>query len=60
VRNAARQAAALLRQPDIVARFKQLNVDFRENRPDEFRAFVAEETAKWGKVVQEAGIKLGS
>ena len=50
----------VLRQPDIVARFKQLNVDFRENRPDEFRAFVAEETAKWGKVVQEAGIKLGS
>ena len=49
----------VLRQPDIVARFKSLNIDFRENTPDEFRAFVAEETEKWGKVVREAGIKLG-
>jgi tripartite-type tricarboxylate transporter receptor subunit TctC len=50
----------VLRQPDIVARLKSLNVDFKENTPDEFRAFVAAETAKWGKVVREAGIKLGS
>jgi tripartite-type tricarboxylate transporter receptor subunit TctC len=49
----------VLRQPDIVARLKSLNVDFRPNTPDEFRAFVAAETAKWSKVVQEAGIKLG-
>jgi tripartite-type tricarboxylate transporter receptor subunit TctC len=49
----------VLRQPDIVARLKSLNVDFRENTPDEFRAFVAAETEKWGKVVHEAGIKLG-
>ena len=50
----------VLRQPDIVARLQQLNVDFKENSPNEFRAFVAAETTKWGKVVQEAGIKLGS
>jgi tripartite-type tricarboxylate transporter receptor subunit TctC len=49
----------VLRQPDIVARLKSLNVDFRYNTPAEFRAFVAEETAKWGKVVHDAGIKLG-
>ena len=49
----------VLRQPDIVAHLKQLNVDFKENTPDEFRAFVAEETDKWGKVVREAGIKIG-
>jgi len=49
----------VLRQGDIVARLKQLNVDFRQNTPDQFRAFVADETAKWGKVVREAGIKLG-
>jgi tripartite-type tricarboxylate transporter receptor subunit TctC len=48
-----------LRQPDIVARFKSLNIDFKENTPDEFRSFVATETEKWGKVVREAGIKLG-
>ncbi len=50
----------VLRQPDIIARMKQLNVDTRANTPDEFRAFVAAETEKWGKVVRDAGIKLGS
>jgi tripartite-type tricarboxylate transporter receptor subunit TctC len=49
----------VLRQPDIQARLKQLNVDFRQNAPEEFREFVANETAKWGKVVRDAGIKLG-
>jgi tripartite-type tricarboxylate transporter receptor subunit TctC len=49
----------VLRRPDIVARFKSLNIDFKQNTPDEFRTFVAEETEKWGKVVREAGIKLG-
>jgi tripartite-type tricarboxylate transporter receptor subunit TctC len=50
---------AVLRQPEVIAHLKQLNVDFKENTPEEFRAFVAEETAKWGKVVREAGIKIG-
>ena len=50
----------VLRQPDVVSRLQALNVDFRQNTPDEFRAFVAAETEKWGKVVREAGIKLGS
>ena len=39
---------------------KQLNVDTQANTPNEFRTFVAAETEKWGKVVREAGIKLGS
>ena len=51
---------AVIKQPDIVARMKQLNVDTQANTPDEFRTFVAAETEKWGKVVREAGIKLGS
>jgi tripartite-type tricarboxylate transporter receptor subunit TctC len=49
----------VLRQPDIVARLAQLNVEARENTPEEFRAFVASEMDKWGKVVREANIKLG-
>ena len=49
----------VLRQPDVVARLQQLNVDFRENTPEEFRAFVAAETEKWGRVVRDANIKLG-
>ena len=49
----------VLRQPDVIEHLGKLNVDFKANTPDEFRAFVAEETKKWGNVVQEAGIKLG-
>jgi tripartite-type tricarboxylate transporter receptor subunit TctC len=48
-----------LRQPDIIARLQSLNVDFRENTPEEFRAFVAAEMDKWSRVVKDAGIKLG-
>jgi len=50
---------AVLRQGDIAARLKQLNVDARENTPEEFRAFVAAEMEKWGRVVREANIRLG-
>jgi adenylate cyclase len=50
----------VLKQPDIAGRLKQLNIDSRANTPDEFRTFVADETEKWGKVVRDAGIKLGS
>src|SRR5215471_15221357 len=48
---------AVLRQPDIAARLKQLNVESRANTPEEFRAFVASEMDKWGRVVREANIK---
>ena len=48
-----------MRQPDVIERLKQLNVETRANTPEEFRAFVAAEMEKWGKVVREANIKLG-
>ena len=48
-----------MRQPDIVERLAQLNVETRENTPEEFRAFVASEMDKWGSVVREANIRLG-
>src|SRR5262249_55843371 len=50
---------AVLRQGDIAERLKQLNVESRENAPEEFRAFVAAEMEKWGRVVREANIRLG-
>lgn len=50
----------VLRQPDVQARFKQLNIEYRHNTPEEFRSFVATETEKWSKVVRDAGIKLSS
>jgi tripartite-type tricarboxylate transporter receptor subunit TctC len=50
---------AVLRQPDMIERLKQLNVEFRANTPEEFRAFVAAEIEKWRGVVREANIRLG-
>src|SRR6516225_406533 len=50
---------AVLRQGDIAERLKQLNVESRENTPEEFRAFVAAEMEKWGRVVREANVRLG-
>lgn len=48
-----------LKQPDIISRLQGLNIEFRANKPEEFRAFVAAEMEKWPRVVKEAGIKLG-
>jgi tripartite-type tricarboxylate transporter receptor subunit TctC len=50
---------ATLRQRDVIDRLKSLNVEFRENTPEEFRAFVAGELEKWGRVVKDANIKVG-
>jgi tripartite-type tricarboxylate transporter receptor subunit TctC len=50
----------VLRQADIKERLKTLNIDYKENTPEEFRAFVADETTKWGGIIREAGIKLGA
>jgi tripartite-type tricarboxylate transporter receptor subunit TctC len=50
---------ATLRHPDVIERFAALNVEFRENTPEEFGAFVRAEMEKWGRVVREANIKLG-
>jgi len=50
---------ATLRQREVIERLKGLNVEFRENTPEEFRAFVAAEMEKWSRVVREGNIKLG-
>jgi tripartite-type tricarboxylate transporter receptor subunit TctC len=50
---------AVIKQPDVAERLKQLNVETRQNTPEEFRAFVASEMDKWSRVVREANIKLG-
>jgi tripartite-type tricarboxylate transporter receptor subunit TctC len=49
----------VLKQPDIIARLKELNIEYRQNTPDDFRAFVTAEMEKWSKVIKDANIKLG-
>jgi tripartite-type tricarboxylate transporter receptor subunit TctC len=48
-----------LASAEVKERFEQLNIDSRATTPEEFRAFVKEQTERWGKVVKEANIKLG-
>jgi tripartite-type tricarboxylate transporter receptor subunit TctC len=48
-----------LRSPSVVERFEQLNIESRQNTPEEFRAFVDEQMTRWSKVVKDANIKLG-
>jgi tripartite-type tricarboxylate transporter receptor subunit TctC len=50
---------AVLRQQQVIDRLNALNVEFRENTPEEFRAFVKAEMQKWERVVREANITLG-
>jgi tripartite-type tricarboxylate transporter receptor subunit TctC len=50
---------ALLKQPEVTERLDKLNIDYRENTPEEFGAFVRAEMEKWSRVVKEANIKLG-
>ena len=50
---------AALGSPEVKERFEQLNIDSRQNTPEEFRAFVKEQMERWSKVVKDANIKLG-
>ena len=50
---------AALRDPNVVSRFEQLNIDSPTTTPQEFGAFVRDQMALWSKVVKEANIRLG-
>ena len=50
---------AALRDPNVVSRFEQLNIESRTTTPQEFGAFVQDQMALWSKVVKEANIRLG-
>jgi len=46
-----------LRKPETAARFNTMGIVAQYDTPDEFRAFIAAETEKWGKVIKAAGIQ---
>jgi tripartite-type tricarboxylate transporter receptor subunit TctC len=50
---------AMLKEPAVTERLDKLNVEYKPGTPEDFRAFVATELEKWGRVVKEANIKLG-
>jgi tripartite-type tricarboxylate transporter receptor subunit TctC len=45
--------------PEVKDRFEQLNIESRPTTPEQFSAFVQEQTERWGKVVKQANIKIG-
>ena len=49
----------VLRQPDVIQRLNELNVEFKENTAGECRAFINAEIARWAEVIRQGNIKLG-
>lgn len=58
VRRLNRELVAILKDADIVARFKQLSTDPVGNSPEEFGAFVKAELDKYARIIKSAGIRL--
>jgi tripartite-type tricarboxylate transporter receptor subunit TctC len=53
----ARYLAADLKRPETVAKFKAIGIVAQSETPAQFRAFIASESAKWGKVIAQAKIE---
>jgi tripartite-type tricarboxylate transporter receptor subunit TctC len=53
-----REAVAALASPTVKSRFEELGMTPVGNTPDEFRAFVASETQRWGAVARQSNIRL--
>ncbi len=51
--------ANALVSPQVAARFAKLNIESRQNTPEEFRAYVEAQMQLWSRVVKEAHIRLG-
>jgi tripartite-type tricarboxylate transporter receptor subunit TctC len=58
VRRLNSELVAILKDPDILARFKQLSTEPVGNSPEEFAAFVKAELDKYARIIKAAGIKL--
>ena len=52
-----KELVRILALPDIKTRLKDLGSDGVGNSPDEFAAFVAAESARYGKLIKELGLK---
>jgi tripartite-type tricarboxylate transporter receptor subunit TctC len=58
VRRLSGELVAILKDADILARFKQLSTEPVGNGPEEFASFVKAELDKYARVIKAAGIKL--
>jgi tripartite-type tricarboxylate transporter receptor subunit TctC len=53
-----REVVRYLNTPEIKEKFANSGVDIAAGSPDELRAFVKADTARWAKVIKDAGIKI--
>jgi tripartite-type tricarboxylate transporter receptor subunit TctC len=58
VRRLNAELVAILKDPDILARFKQLSTEPVGNSPEEFAAFVRTELEKYARIIKAANIRL--
>jgi tripartite-type tricarboxylate transporter receptor subunit TctC len=47
-----------LRSPDMSSSLQRLGAEAKGGSPQDFSAFIAEETQKWGAIVKSSGVKL--
>jgi len=47
-----------MQMPDLAAKFRALGFEPSTNTPDEYRQFIQGESAKFAKIIAEAGLKL--
>jgi tripartite-type tricarboxylate transporter receptor subunit TctC len=52
-----RETNAVLQMPDLRAKLAAQGIEISASTPEAMRAELAEEIAKWTKVIQDAGIK---
>jgi len=50
-------AVEAIKDPAVVSKLSSLGAILVGNSPDEFHAFIASETAKWAKVIKDAGVQ---
>jgi len=51
-------AVQTMKMPDLVTKFRAMGFGPAPTTPEEFRQFIRTETAKFGKIIVEAGVKL--
>src|SRR4051812_26838065 len=52
-----RETTKVIAMPDVRSKLEGLGLQLVGNTPEEFSGLIAKETASWGKVVRDAGIK---
>ena len=52
-----KQAVEIVQQPDVVEKLGKIGLDVTADAPDVFATIIRTDTAKWAKVIKEAGIK---